>query len=258
MIEELHLVFYRSREEFESEHRPSWVPYWHGSADANKDVNLLADRFAADNKYRSQTQIHTAEGNPNVLLLKGFLVGYVKTLSSCTVATDDYTNARQALDQAESLATCGLQDDAEQALAATLIAGAKANGPAQDGDLEVYKAWRKYIHQNEARREVTTNSAAAEAQNTRAICRFDSAFYHASKLPRVFSTTSWQISFGPAIMCESDTVVIVYGSRTPFILRPCGIEYRSVGSCYVHNIMFGGAVVEHEFAGLPDVTLRIK
>ncbi|KAH6716460.1 heterokaryon incompatibility protein-domain-containing protein [Leptodontidium sp. MPI-SDFR-AT-0119] len=59
---------------------------------------------------------------------------------------------------------------------------------------------------------------------------------------KLFTTTSGYVGMGPAAMKEDDIVVILYGGRVPFVLRPRDEHFYLVGECYVHGIMDGVGV----------------
>lgn len=73
--------------------------------------------------------------------------------------------------------------------------------------------------------------------------------------PRPLLTSRGWVGRGPAGMREGDIIVILWGSRMPFVLRPCGDggeeKYQLVGDAYVHGLMDGefiqnGAVREEK------------
>lgn len=59
-----------------------------------------------------------------------------------------------------------------------------------------------------------------------------------------FITSKGYVGIGPDDIAEDDTVVILYGARTPFILRKMDklAHWRLAGDCYVHGIMSGEAL----------------
>ncbi|KAH0536831.1 hypothetical protein FGG08_006329 [Glutinoglossum americanum] len=61
-----------------------------------------------------------------------------------------------------------------------------------------------------------------------------------------FITTKGYMGIGPGDMAKGDPAVILYGARTPFILRPVGSggKWQLVGDCYIHGIMAGEAIVK--------------
>ncbi|RSL74638.1 hypothetical protein CEP53_000190 [Fusarium sp. AF-6] len=58
-----------------------------------------------------------------------------------------------------------------------------------------------------------------------------------------FITSKGWIGIGPDDMAPGDTASILYGARTPFILRPEEqSKWRLVGDSYIHGIMGGEAL----------------
>jgi hypothetical protein len=57
----------------------------------------------------------------------------------------------------------------------------------------------------------------------------------------IFVTENGSIGRGPPAIRPRDIVVILFGGRTPFILRPTDVdgEYQFIGDCYVDGIMHG-------------------
>jgi hypothetical protein len=43
---------------------------------------------------------------------------------------------------------------------------------------------------------------------------------------------------------QGDLACILLGGQTLFIVRPASGNFHLVGACYVHGIMFGGAMEE--------------
>jgi hypothetical protein len=57
-----------------------------------------------------------------------------------------------------------------------------------------------------------------------------------------FSTMQDLIGMCPLVVAPSDVVVILFGGRTPYILRRTGDHYRLVSDCYVHGMMDGEGI----------------
>jgi len=61
---------------------------------------------------------------------------------------------------------------------------------------------------------------------------------------RFFRTTGGIYGIGPAYMGKEDIVVVLYGGKIPYVLRPMGAGFKFLGECYVDTIMFGEAFQE--------------
>ena len=57
-----------------------------------------------------------------------------------------------------------------------------------------------------------------------------------------FSTAQGLTGMCPLLVMPSDIVVVLFGGRTPYILRKTADHYRLVSDCYVYGIMDGEAV----------------
>jgi hypothetical protein len=57
---------------------------------------------------------------------------------------------------------------------------------------------------------------------------------------KLFRAEGKYIGLGPASLDAGDQVCVLFGGRTPFVLRPLGDgNFRFIGECYVHGIMCG-------------------
>lgn len=74
--------------------------------------------------------------------------------------------------------------------------------------------------------------------------RFHEAFVRVCTDRRFFVTDQGRTGIGPEAMAEGDRVVILFGSRVPFVLRAVGPRYKLVGECYVAGLMDGQAVAQ--------------
>jgi hypothetical protein len=68
---------------------------------------------------------------------------------------------------------------------------------------------------------------------------FQFSLIYGSHHRRFFTTTTGYFGVGPSTMQSGDFVVILCDAVAPFVLRQEGDEFRLVGACYVHGIMFG-------------------
>jgi hypothetical protein len=60
-------------------------------------------------------------------------------------------------------------------------------------------------------------------------------------------TTSGRICLTPSETRVGDSVAILYGGRTPYVLRPVGEDFEFVGESYVHGLMKGEALKDPNF-----------
>ena len=74
--------------------------------------------------------------------------------------------------------------------------------------------------------------------------RFSISFANAGEFRRFFITKINSIGIGPQEMKAGDIVCVLFGGRTPFVLRPLSDSERYVfiGECYIHGWMRGEAI----------------
>ncbi|MCJ1432680.1 hypothetical protein MMC27_002037 [Xylographa pallens] len=74
--------------------------------------------------------------------------------------------------------------------------------------------------------------------------RFSISFANAGEFRKFFITKKMSMGIGPQAMQPGDIICILFGGRTPFVLRPrpdsenCGF----IGECYIHGWMHGEAI----------------
>jgi hypothetical protein len=60
-------------------------------------------------------------------------------------------------------------------------------------------------------------------------------------------TASGRLCLAPFETRVGDRVVILYGGKTPYVLRPAGDDFEFVGESYVHGLMKGEALEDPKF-----------
>lgn len=63
---------------------------------------------------------------------------------------------------------------------------------------------------------------------------------------RFFWIEGGSFGIGPACMRKGDVVVVLFGGKTPYILRTCGRSYLYIGQAYVDKLMTGNLIEEME------------
>jgi hypothetical protein len=56
---------------------------------------------------------------------------------------------------------------------------------------------------------------------------------------RMFTTRGRYIGLGPKAMKFGDKIALCKGARVPLIIRRDALEYRLIGDCYIHGMMYG-------------------
>lgn len=74
---------------------------------------------------------------------------------------------------------------------------------------------------------------------------------------RFFITRDGLIGLGPELMKERDILVVLFGGKVPFILRPIEGGYRLIGDCYSPQLMKGEAVTRWTDRGSPTKLFNI-
>jgi hypothetical protein len=76
-----------------------------------------------------------------------------------------------------------------------------------------------------------------------------------SRNRRFCNTATNRLGWVPHAAEEGDIICIFYGTRFPYVLRPCGNgQYKLVGEAYLHDMMHGEAM---KVKDLPEVTFDL-
>jgi hypothetical protein len=81
------------------------------------------------------------------------------------------------------------------------------------------------------------------------------------------STASGYLGWAPTDAIIGDSLYVVYGSRVPFVLRPCdttpsvssveGGHFFMIGTAFVHGFMNGELTREHNMAGRTEEVISV-
>ena len=251
-----------------NEQTPSWVPRWDRRWNPGKDTSCLVTHFRASGS--SRVHISTPDiGGEDVLSVLGIFVAGPDN-SRVVVISQSYADidhahlflneALQLMSGAKALGESG--EDVALALVTTLLGDRTLESdPVSERDVEEFKALQQHISTFGKRppsyRSMNVGVIDANA-NAMGAARFLSAIWRACKLRRFFVTESGHMGIGPPTMATGDSVVILYGGYTPFILRAQGDEYRFIGESYVHGMMQGEAVDRYCREGDQDVEFHIR
>ena len=69
--------------------------------------------------------------------------------------------------------------------------------------------------------------------------QFATSAWYACKGRKMFQTKAGYLGLGPRMLQQGDLVFILFGGKTPYLLRPNGTGYKLVGECYVDGMMRG-------------------
>ena len=113
----------------------------------------------------------------------------------------------------------------------------------------------EYLYRLQAQIPLKEDFARISRERTAAIVR---SFANASYLRSLFVTISGYAGLGSKITRESDIVAILYGGKTPYVLRPYGEEWQLAGECHIYGVMDGEAVDQHKSSGEADDVFWIR
>lgn len=117
---------------------------------------------------------------------------------------------------------------------------------SSSSNLDVYNVWRKYWHDaSESQGIYISKSYAAVTPTERELAvRFMHAHHHAAYGRRFFTTKQHRyMGLGPEGLRKGDKLVVLFGGRTPFILRRVGEDrWKFKGECFVPGLMHGEAL----------------
>lgn len=272
ILNEVTMPLQRSRSEWSS-----WVPNWNDYPLGYMSLSIISNmRF---NACASRPREIEYSEDPQVIRLQGFDVDLV-TYCTEPISANIWDNipelwrlitrslghhSRKYVNSSDTLGT-----------AFTMTVTAATNGdcdPAEDDLAFLASAsafWKKRLgvdllaHGSEqspglpplsSRMAQSTEREGFEPGNS-SFSPFEIAIALACQNRCFFKTQNNYIGIGPAEMKLLDNVVILYGGRTPYILRPCNHSWIGggslpmargeddgsrflVGDCYVHGVMNG-------------------
>jgi hypothetical protein len=147
---------------------------------------------------------------------------------------------------------CAMEpEDMDKMMTVVLVAGMSRFG------VDAYRDCWTHLSKHGLFPEIRDLTDAA-SPSTRLAAEFGFYLQKGCHQRRVFRTANSQLGVGPKVMERGDIIAILYGARTPYVLRKYGDYYRIVGECYVYGIMHGEAVREHERLGQEDVIFDIR
>lgn len=113
---------------------------------------------------------------------------------------------------------------------------------------DIYAAWRKYWNTaaQYQGKYISTSYATTPPTELQLAVQFMQAHHKAAYGRRFFTTKSrGYMGLCPSLTRKSDKLVVLFGGRTPFILRELERgRLRFVGECYAHGLMRGEAFAQ--------------
>jgi hypothetical protein len=242
---------------------PSWTVRWHEKSPNNLEPRIigLTCRANGDTKY---VPVKTSLSDCDVLALRGFFVDGLEGAQVKSISTLCSSNegVKQLFDYASSASTTQqiscVYTDVQAAMAMTLVAGQDITRGSVTSDIVAnYEAFCACRNKTRKLPEWVSDTES-ENEDIRRARRFMQVIANPCWRRKLFITASGRVGLGPQTMVIGDVAVIMFGGRTPFILRPLREEYELVGQCYIHGIMNGEAMDAHQESEDEDVIFRIR
>ncbi|KAK0716043.1 hypothetical protein B0H67DRAFT_582287 [Lasiosphaeris hirsuta] len=271
---------------------PSWVPNW--TTKTPHDPTPLLNWSSSDPLYSAAGSLMKAQlrshPNPSTLVLGGIRFDQITILSDPWHPSTLTISRPSALAEWEPLAltphaTCpynGARDEALWRTYTTDFTGTASAPPHHSAYLEcwydrvgwtpttldrreVIPKWTKHITHLHKQSHSTRNPLRlaknslhlvvhGEAEYGAYLQRIQAACAHR----RLLVTRRGWMGLAPWNAEVGDVVVVLYGGKTPYVLRPRKLpgEYEFVGECFVQGIM-GGEALGWEFATAAARDFRI-
>lgn len=247
-------ISHRSDSELEDLDWPSWVPRWHRSSDVQSEATVLGTTFSADDDLPLPSRTLARVGDLNRLTLLGSTLDTIANRSAVLEYSQMHSEVlfRDCVTVAIAFAQGSHHARRESEIATVLIAGENAESlPSTEADL--LSMWDSvkdgyYGDADDSHFDESYPQAKREAQ------RFRRALRMACANRRLFCTSKGRLGLGPKTLRQGDQLVLLYGFRTPFVLRQHGHgnTFRIVGEAYLEGAMYGDDYRAHKATGRPD------
>jgi hypothetical protein len=215
--------------------RPSWVP--------RLDRRLLTEPYyefwKASGNVKATVSKKMRDGQ-ECMRIKGFRVDRLRTIASKFEFPEDEERLQTLLSRLE------------RRYGTECVAWTASNGISSFGRLLNESPTLESEHLKEF-------EAYMNWDIEKSLSRFPSPSYHVPGVDAFrdlccdwlvgrcfFETDEGLLGVGPDFMQPGDHVVILFGGKMPFVLRPVGKLWRLVGACYVYGLMEGEAIERWE------------
>ena len=257
---------HRSEEGLLSDIFPSWALRLNQHFDEDHDpTQMLINLFAAD-KGRCIEHPKIRFDNDDTISARGICVGKVTDVTAAFQPEETSKPANLRAWTNEVVATAKTKRNPDEKavnydnIPLALLAGVDVEDGslASSKDMLDFPAFLRVLNDEHAVIPPYKSCTSATPDSIRAAAKFRRGIFVGSYNRRVFITDMGHIGVGPKLARAGDVVVILYGGRTPYVLRPFGEAHRLVGDCYVAGVMQGEAVGKHDEEGGPDIEFRIQ
>lgn len=288
----LRLIRHRPATAYETTNIPSWVEPWHLNISKFKcAANLNPTLYAADNRVGKRevpTTVTSTITDPDVLSLTGIIVDRVTDRTR--TMNGDPQRFRKLFKKTGSPIHIDVIRAEPEVMGYALIAERTAY--IMEGDALIptltpeyarskVLTWADFLLKHKARPRYENMRFGPKNPYTHmpfdiepefteeewaALVEYDNDVTRVTQERRFFRTQAGgNIGLGPRDMLKGDVVAVLYGCRWPVILRPRVREegdtvdyYEFIEVCYIHGLMDGEAVLEHEKSGKGDVVFHLK
>ncbi|KXS94610.1 hypothetical protein AC578_7046 [Pseudocercospora eumusae] len=242
--------------------RPSWMPVWAERSKMLDGPRLLSDAFVAQNSIKQSDEEMQLERDPAAVGLRGIIVDEIKSFTSVLddCSHPNVTSTFQILswmEEAEKLSSASVET-----LGITLLGGYnRAQQRASQADAIDRKHLLTHLQERSEAPPPPFHEldAATTPEETLGAARYFDQFRKICSYRRFFVTEMGRIGLGPQLLKKGDQIVILYGSRVPYVLRKHEKEaWYVLGECYLHGVMYGEAIVAHRESGREDMLFTIR
>lgn len=245
---------------------PSWVPRWDKPKDLTEDPNFMSLSFDACSGMKpSRCAPSLYRGESGTLEVQGIKIDKVQSttervtpsLSSRADSLDTFLSQIQDM-VSKAHANTDANHDPDLSLATTMVAGVDIHYKPTTPDItKGYIAFCKLLGKGVLPPSMSEVEGNLD-QDTMLASQYREAMWGACMNRSFFVTASGYFGLGPHFMRQGDVVAILYGLQFPAVLRPVSDHYIFLGTAYVHGIMHGERVREHESTGVPDHIFHIR
>ena len=245
---------------------PSWVVRWDHSWKETDTPAGLSKSFDASTGKTLSLLVNPQPDNDrlDILAAAGLKIDRIRSRTQQLDQTSKslfFASLCAILEEVEGLAREtshgeSMTHDQRIALATTMVGGIDHKEKPVTSDVcKGYDALREQLSQGvlppkliKIRKNLDDNKVVVRA------AKYGDAMYGASSNRCFFVTETGYLGLGPHFLRNGDMVAILYGLKWPAILRPVGMDgqYHFLGLAYVHGIMHGEALRQHEAAGGED------
>lgn len=193
-----------------------------------------------------------------LLPLPGFVVDFIGECSSVLPGTGHWWELlHETFPMTETLPIG--KEEQRQCLASTLVGGRnwQHRDFASQNDFLGLKSLYTYVKENGRYPPRPEKLLGTEDEATRLAAYFYEKSRAACDNRRFTVTRNGRTTLVPQIAKAGDVVVVLHGGQSPFVLRPWFSNYKILGDCYVHGIMYGEAMQEQKKRNRADTIFTL-